>query len=159
MISIDKVDAWVDGHEGFRAVRYPDSVHGFWTIGYGTNLDAPGAESHCAAAGVDYNAVCAGQSITIEQAVGLRGQAVQHAMDVATCRIVGLMDMPENVQLAIVDMIYNMGLGRFNEFVHAIAALEARDWAAAAAAMVDSLWYRQVGVRGKDDVALVLSAA
>jgi GH24 family phage-related lysozyme (muramidase) len=158
MVSLDKVTAWIDQHEGLRSIWYYDT-RGKVTIGYGTNLDAPGAAAHCAAVGLNYAALRGGARITAAQAAALMEQAAQHAMDVACIVVKGILDMPEAVQLAVCDMIYNLGAAGFAGFHQTIAALERRDWKTAAAQMKDSDWYRETKTRGVDDVALVLSAA
>jgi lysozyme len=157
MVSLEKVCALIAQHEGFRPQCYRDT-RGFWTIGYGTNLDAAGAADRCEAAGLIWSALRGGQAITRSEGQMLLTQAAQHAMDVAVICVPGLLNMPESVQLVVVDMIYNLGREGFQKFQYMITALFAHDWKAVAAAMEDSLWYRQVGQRGKDDVALVLSA-
>ena len=158
MIDIQKAIALIDKHEGFRAHWYHDT-RGFVTIGYGTNLDAAGAIGHCKAAGLDWSALRAGQLITEDQARRLMEEAAQHAVHVALVIVVGLDEMPENVQLVVVDMVYNLGSAGFLEFHDMIAALGRRDWKAAAAAMKASAWYGQVQTRADDDIALMLAAA
>jgi lysozyme len=55
----------------------------------------------------------------------------------------------------VIDMRYNLGPTRFREFRRMIAALAAGDYTAAAAEMVDSRWYQQVGERGRRLVAMM----
>jgi lysozyme len=50
-------------------------------------------------------------------------------------------------QGAMVNMIFNMGAAKFAGFHDFLTKLEARDYAGAAAAMLDSNWARQVGAR------------
>jgi len=57
--------------------------------------------------------------------------------------------LPEEVQLIIANMMFNLGYPRFNKFVKMIKAIDARDWDEAANQMVDSKWYRQVPNRAK----------
>jgi hypothetical protein len=52
-----------------------------------------------------------------------------------------------------------MGLAGFSKFNQTIAALKARDWAGAADHLTDSLWFKQVGSRAVEDVALLRGAA
>jgi lysozyme len=145
-------------HEGFRATAYRDT-RGFLTIGYGTNLDAVGAETRCAFVGLKWSELCRGDAISEMQARRLMEEDIRHIVGVAIIIVPGLLDMPRNVQLVVVDMVYNLGSDGFLKFHDMLAALHARDWKTAAAAMKDSLWYRQVGLRGKDDVRLMLDAA
>ena len=53
-------------------------------------------------------------------------------------------DLPEEVQLIIANMMFNMGATRLSKFKGMKRGVDARDWTAAAAEMVDSRWYKQV---------------
>jgi lysozyme len=48
---------------------------------------------------------------------------------------------------ALLNMTFNMGIGGLLEFHDFLAKLQAGDYSAAAGAMLDSLWARQVGAR------------
>jgi lysozyme len=52
--------------------------------------------------------------------------------------------LPEEVQLIIANMMFNMGRPRLSQFKGMKAGIDARDWNQAADEMVDSKWYRQV---------------
>lgn len=56
-------------------------------------------------------------------------------------------ELPEEAQLIIANMLFNMGLTRFLKFLKFIAAIKAYDYLEAAKQMVDSRWYKQVGKR------------
>ena len=56
-------------------------------------------------------------------------------------------DLPEEVQLIIANMMFNLGYTRLSKFKGMKRGVDARDWNAAADEMVDSLWYRQVTTR------------
>jgi len=53
-------------------------------------------------------------------------------------------DLPEEAQLIIANMMFNMGRPRLSKFKGMKRGVDARDWNAAADEMVDSRWYRQV---------------
>ena len=53
-------------------------------------------------------------------------------------------ELPEEVQLIIANMMFNMGRTRLSKFRGMKRGVDARDWNAAADEMVDSRWYRQV---------------
>jgi len=57
--------------------------------------------------------------------------------------------LPEEVQLIIANMMFNMGRPRLSKFKGMKAGVDARDWHKAAAEMVDSNWYRQVTNRAQ----------
>jgi len=52
--------------------------------------------------------------------------------------------LPEEVQLIIANMMFNMGYPRLSKFKGMKAGIDACDWNRAADEMVDSRWYRQV---------------
>jgi len=52
--------------------------------------------------------------------------------------------LPEEVQLIIANMMFNMGRPRLSKFKGMKRGVDARDWNAAADEMVDSRWYKQV---------------
>ncbi|SVA15460.1 uncharacterized protein METZ01_LOCUS68314 [marine metagenome] len=53
-------------------------------------------------------------------------------------------DLPEEVQLIIANMMFNMGLSRLSKFKGMKRGVNAKDWETAADEMVDSRWYKQV---------------
>ena len=62
-------------------------------------------------------------------------------------------DLPEEAQLIIANMMFNMGRTRLSKFKGMKRGVDARDWETAADEMVDSRWYRQVGERAERLVA------
>ena len=58
-------------------------------------------------------------------------------------------DLPEEAQQIIANMMFNLGRPRLSKFVGMKRGVDAKDWNSAADEMVDSRWYRQVGVRAE----------
>ena len=58
-------------------------------------------------------------------------------------------ELPEEAQLIIANMCFNLGYPRLSKFKDMKAAVNARDWVAAGAAMIDSRWYTQVPTRAR----------
>jgi lysozyme len=52
--------------------------------------------------------------------------------------------LPEEAQLIVANMMFNMGLTRLSKFKGMKRGVDARDWNQAADEMVDSRWYSQV---------------
>ena len=77
------------------------------------------------------------------------------ALDIAStldeCQVLypDFYDLPEECQLIIANMMFNMGRPRLSKFKDMKAAVDARSWNAAADAMVDSRWHDQVPNRAK----------
>lgn len=53
-------------------------------------------------------------------------------------------ELPEECQLIIANMMFNMGRPRLSKFKGMKAGVDSRDWNKAADEMIDSAWYRQV---------------
>lgn len=58
-------------------------------------------------------------------------------------------DLPEEVQLIIANMMFNLGYPRLSKFKGMKAGVDARSWSSAADEMVDSRWYTQVPNRAR----------
>ena len=58
-------------------------------------------------------------------------------------------DLPEEAQLVIANMCFNMGRSRLSKFKGMKAGVDDRDWERAADEMVDSRWHDQVPNRAK----------
>ncbi|WP_172378859.1 glycoside hydrolase family protein [Vibrio sp. Vb339] len=119
--------ALIKKHEGLRLKPYRCSV-GKLTIGYGRNLSDNG--------------------ITLEEAE----QLLQHNIDevIQQAQTLPFFNVLNDVrQAVIVDMIFNMGLPRFQKFKKTIALIEQQAWQAAANEMLNSRWARQVGNRSQ----------
>ena len=56
-------------------------------------------------------------------------------------------DLDEVRQNAIIDMCFNLGLSRLNQFVKALDGMAAKDYDKAADEFMDSRWSQQVGQR------------
>jgi GH24 family phage-related lysozyme (muramidase) len=144
----------IAGHEGLRLIRYKDS-RGFWTIGRGFNLEAPGALTVCIAAGADYAAVMTGAAITLEQCDAVFELQYEAVAGEARRAVPGIDGDPDNAGAVVCDMIFELGFSGFLAFHQVIAGLLARDWPAAIAGMKASKWATQVPSREENDVALL----
>jgi lysozyme len=58
-------------------------------------------------------------------------------------------DLPEEVQLIIANMMFNLGYPRLSKFKGMKAGVDTRNWSSAADEMVDSRWYTQVPNRAR----------
>lgn len=115
-------------HEGYRRFPY-ECTAGKLTIGYGHNLDDVGVNEALA-------------SIILDA-------------DISTCvsdlLIVfsGFSDFTKVRQVALADMMFNLGSVRFRKFKKMIAAIEVGDWELASVEATDSRWFDQVGKRAR----------
>lgn len=124
---------WIKKHEGFRSHLYSDSV-GKTTIGYGRNIEDNGISKSEANFMFD-NDIARCQSDLIS--------------------FTWYTNQPTNIQNALMNMCFNMGIRRLLTFKKMIAAIESRDYTKASMEALNSLWAEQVGQRAKD-VALMI---
>ena len=60
---------------------------------------------------------------------------------------------------AFIEILFNMGLAKFNEFTKAITAALQSDWQTCTAELLDSLWAHQVGARAETLASMVQSGS
>ena len=115
-------------HEGFRPAAYHDSL-GFLTIGYGRMIDVrrQGGISEDEAA-----VLLANDIARVDKALGS-----------------WLLDEPVR-RAALLNMAFQLGVDGLFRFKNMFAAIERRDWEAAAAAGLDSKWAKQTPARAKE---------
>jgi GH24 family phage-related lysozyme (muramidase) len=160
------IKAWIEHWEGRRKQTYDDKtgkpitpgcvVLGHPTVGVGFNLDANGAQAAIEALGLDYNQVRSGQQLLTDGHIdALLDQTVNQAIQGARQVVPSFDSLPDDKQVVIVDMVFNLGVRGFSQFAHAIQAVNSQDWATAAQQMQQSAWFRQVGARASADVNLM----
>lgn len=115
-------------HEGLRLKPYRCTA-GKLTIGYGRNLEDNG--------------------ITEEEAHFLLMNDLEKSWDECRKAFSWISKMDKIRQGVIVELCFNMGLGRLKGFKKMLAACERGDYETASVEMLDSLWARQVGQRAK----------
>jgi lysozyme len=121
-------------HEGLRLKPYKCSA-GKLTIGIGRNLDDKG--------------------ISKNEANHLFENDLDDVMQDLFLVFPDFESHPENVQIAMMDMRFNLGGGGFRQFKKMIAAVQRKDYRLAADEMQDSRWFSQVGRRGKKLVKMM----
>ena len=122
---------WAEAADGPKLFPYLDTV-GVTTIGYGRNLVHKG--------------------ITKEEAELMLTNDIEDARQDAATLPFWLSLSPVR-KVVIVDMVFNLGLSRFNRFKRTKEALNNADWGLAAQEMKDSKWYTQTERRAKVLVA------
>jgi GH24 family phage-related lysozyme (muramidase) len=165
-MDLTTIKSWIEHWEGRRNQTYDDKTGkamtpgcvaiGHPTVGVGFNLDATGAQAAIQALGLDYNQVRSGQQLlTDEQIDALLEQTVNQAIQGARQVVPSFDSLPDDKQVVIVDMVFNLGVRGFSQFLHTIQAVNNQDWARAAQQMQQSAWFRQVGARASADVNLM----
>ncbi len=142
-----KLGAWIARWEGRSRHVYMDT-EGHPTVGIGFNLDRPQAKREIEALGLDYDKVRTGaQDLTDGQIDQLFSKTTDEAISGARQAVTNFDDIPEDKQVVLVDMVFNLGVGKFSKFRKTIDAVEKEDWLQAALEMKDSAWFAQVGAK------------
>jgi lysozyme len=124
----DRLKGMLIRHEGLKLSPYT-CTKGRLTIGVGRNLDAVG--------------------ISKNEAMVLLENDIDRAFALAEA-FPWFYSLDEVRQDVVINMLFNMGLGKFKEFTKLISALERGRFELAAIEMLDSLWAAQVGGRATE---------
>ena len=128
---------YITKHESMVLKPYTDSV-GKLTIGIGRNLDDNG--------------------ISEDEALYMLSHDIKTVTDDLHSIFEDFSYLPYDVQLALTDMIFNLGKPRFLGFKKMIQAIKDKDFKEAARQAKDSKWCKQVGSRCEDNYNLMLNA-
>ena len=85
-----------------------------------------------------------GTPVTEDRVIEAFNQDVETVLNDCTILYRDFNDLPEEAQLIIANMMFNLGRPRLSKFKGMKAGVDARDWKKAADEMIDSAWYRQV---------------
>lgn len=154
---------WITRWEGVRTACYKDTK-GIPTIGVGFNLECHGAADCISGLGLDYSQVLTGAcDLTPSQIDALLDNSIQSAIATARNLVPNFDSLPDNQQMVITDLAYNMGSGTLSQFHNTLAYIKDQDWTNAAANLQQSAWIHQVGAaphqRGGADVAVLGNTA
>ena len=127
--------------EGWVPHAYQDHL-GFWTIGFGFLIDQR-----------------RGGGVPMEVAEFWLDLLVAREWNELCRDYPWFVDAPPAVQRAVQNMRYQLGRGGLARFRHTLAALERRDYLAAADHALDSNWARQTPKRANRVADLIRSAA
>ena len=136
--------------EGFRAFAYPDT-RGFWTIGYGTKLPLTNADKNCVN---KVNLSGSGPGLTKSQGDCLLRYRLSGYHNDIWKRWVPFHEQSEPVQMALLDMCYQLGVDGLLEFKLMLSAIAADDWAQATIEARVSRWDKETPSRVNRVVAV-----
>jgi len=146
---------FIRGHEGCRLLSYDDG-EGIRTIGWGFNMIKDGARERIEEMSLDYDSVYQGIIPILQaQADLLFEQDLDDAIEDCKLLVSNFSEHPDDVQMVIADMRFNLGATGLSKFKDTIAAWEVKDYCTAAREMKDSKWARQVPSRAAEDIAIV----
>ena len=124
-------------HEGIRLDMYQDTL-GIWTLGVGHNIEEKGISQ-------------AVMELMLEEDLAEAVSELKRSVSFFS-------KMPEQVQEALVNLAFNMGIPRLMQFKKTLAYLRDGNFEAAADELLDSRYAEQVGRRA-DEVADMIRTA
>jgi len=137
-------------YEGVKLHKYKDSK-GIWTIGTGHNIDtAHGGIPLRKIIGVDKD------TITMEENETILYYDIARTAKALYSKYPWVKKQPLEVQHILLDMAFNMGVGKLGEFKKMLRAIKQGDYRKAAIEMQDSAWYFQTGRRSRELVAQMM---
>jgi lysozyme len=142
--SFDNIKNHIIKYEGWSNKVYICPT-GHKTVGGGTNLESKGLQDK-------YKV---GQNIDNCLLNKWLKEDVKIAEQIANKQFKSFDYQPENVQIILISLAYNLGPNRIKKFKDFTAAIEKKDYDKAAAELKDSLWYKQTGIRGKKYVEIL----
>jgi len=128
------IEKYLIKHEGIKLKPYVDTV-GKLTIGVGRNLDDNGIDA--------------------DEAIYMLKNDIKNTQQDLKSIFKDFNELPDNVKLALTDMMFNMGKTRFLEFKKMIQAIKDKDFKEAAKQAKDSKWCKQVKSRCEDNFNLL----
>jgi lysozyme len=142
-------------HEGLRLEVYKCPA-GYWTVGVGRNLEGKPLtdeeqEHILGRSGLTPDQVInilKERGITKDEALFLLANDIEDAVKDLS-NFDWFKDLDPVRKKVVIDMRYNLGPTRFRQFRRMIAALSVGDYKIASWEMYNSIWYNQVGNRGK----------
>lgn len=146
MINIVKM---MQADEGLLYKAYKDTV-GKTTVGIGFNMDDAHAKSVWAQADIVefFDNVYKGLQTLSTKSVGdLFNACVTNAKADLHSIFPTFYSMPDYVQLALINMMFNMGIHVFKEFTQTIDAINKGDYITAASRALQSNWAKQLPER------------
>ena len=132
-MDLKKLQREIAEDEGTKLEIYHDHL-GLPTCGVGHLIQEHDPEYGCEV----------GTKISHERCDELFEQDISSVLKDCTRLYSNFDELPEEAQLIIANMMFNLGYPRLKKFVGMKAGVDARDWNQAADEMIDSKWYEQV---------------
>jgi len=134
---MDRLEERIKVHEGYRDKPYQDSL-GNWTIGYG----------HLMSNGMDDDVLELQFSWDFYRAkMGVKKLVLEHPE---------LAELPRSITEVLIELVFNMGLGKVRGFKRMIGYLCVKNYERAAAELLDSRWAKQVGPHRSTTLANII---
>ena len=132
-MNIEQLRKELEVDEGVKYEIYNDHL-GYPTFGIGHLVRDTDPEAGAAV----------GTPVTEDRVIQAFNEDVETVLNDCTILYRDFNDLPEEAQLIIANMMFNLGRPRLSKFKGMKAGVDSRDWKKAADEMIDSAWYRQV---------------
>ncbi|CAN5528070.1 hypothetical protein BH10CYA1_BH10CYA1_32570 [soil metagenome] len=150
--------------ESIEPKAYKDS-RGIWTIGVGTNLEAPGARELLQKVGVDYDLMM--RSRNNEDRPALTETQTEQLLKISTVKALfearrlypNYDKMPPSAQSALIDLAFNMGYDTLSKFTAFNELVNKGQFRSAGLQLSNSKYRKQVGERAVNNMKLLAAAS
>ena len=132
-MNIEQLRKELEVDEGVKYEIYNDHL-GYPTFGLGHLVRDTDPEAGAAL----------GTPVSEDRVIEAFNKDVESVLNDCTILYGDFSKLPEEAQLIIANMMFNLGRPRLSKFKGMKAGVDAKDWNKAADEMVDSAWYRQV---------------
>ena len=132
-MNIEQLRKELEVDEGVKYEIYNDHL-GYPTFGIG----------HLVRDNDPENGEPVGTPVTEDRVIEAFNKDVETVLNDCTILYGDFNKLPEEAQLIIANMMFNLGRPRLSKFKGMKAGVDAQDWNKAADEMIDSNWYRQV---------------
>lgn len=157
-LNMSRLKTELERDEGFRSRVYRDTV-GKLTVGIGRNLDDVGIRPvEQRALGITRQTVIR-RGVTRPQAMHLLDHDVSTAIGDLRRRLPWFNQQDGVRQRVLINMAFNMGIGRLLGFRDTLRSFQQGNYSRAATQMLDSRWANQVGARATRLAALTRTGA
>lgn len=137
--------------EGLRQRVYKCS-RGYNTVGIGFNMDDPSARTVWAEANIkeSFNLVIKNQqSLSLKSVSDLLYKCIDNIKINAKWVFPEFDSYPEHVQLAVLNMLFQMGPRKLAQFTKTVSLIKEKKFAEASVEALDSSWAKQTPARAK----------
>lgn len=138
MMHLDQLRMELEYDEGCKYEVYLDHL-GLKTFGIGHLCTVDDPENACEV----------GTAVSEQRVIEAFEKDVQDTLTDCRRLYEDWVDLPDEAQLVIANMMFNLGYPRLSKFVGMKAGVDARDWNQAADEMHDSRWRKQVPNRAE----------
>ena len=132
-MNIEQLRKELEVDEGVKYEIYNDHL-GYPTFGIGHLVRDTDPEAGAAL----------GTPVSEDRVIEAFNKDVESVLNDCTILYGDFSKLPEEAQLIIANMMFNLGRPRLSKFKGMKAGVDAQDWNKAADEMIDSAWYRQV---------------